>query len=451
MLTLFTGGQGRDCEGMTRRSFVQAGTLGLGGLTLQSLLQAKANAGQAGAELVKDKAVVVLFLSGGATHVETFDPKMSAPAEYRSMTGEVATKIPGVTIGGGFPEIATMADRMAFVRSFRHGSSSHGRGRELVLSGGNTLKASMGSIYSRLAGPTNPKTGLPNYSLVTPAGADAKFRQGDSIGSAGQAGLLGGAYNPFDPSKGSEVKQNMRLNMPVDRLDDRRALLGQLDGLKRQLDASPGYEGSDKFQKQAFDVVLGGAADAFDLKKEDPKLVDRYSTEKFKDLKGKGLGHQMLLARKLVEAGVGFVNVSSGGWDMHRGLVKAMDTYGHSVDHAVATFLTDLESRGLSDKVLLIITGEFGRTPRINKNAGRDHWGNLCTLALAGGGLKMGQVIGESDRKVSVPAQSPVSVQDLMGTVVNLMVDVPAMRLLADIPVELTQFIGQGRPIPQLV
>ena len=128
-----------------------------------------------------------------------------------------------------------------------------------------------------------------------------------------------------------------------------------------------------------------------------------------------------------------------------------MDTYGHSVDHAVATFLTDLESRGLSDKVLLIITGEFGRTPRINKNAGRDHWGNLCTLALAGGGLKMGQVIGESDRKVSVPAQSPVSVQDLMGTVVNLMVDVPAMRLLADIPVELTQFIGQGRPIPQLV
>jgi len=450
MLSLFTGGTSRDCEGLSRRNFIQAGALGLGGLWLASLLETKAKAGEAG-DPIKDKTVVVLFLSGGATHVETFDPKMTAPAEYRSMTGEVATSLPGVSFGGGFPQLAKQAHRMAVVRSFRHGNSSHGRARSLVLSGGNKLEASWGSIYARLAGTNNPHTGLPNYTLITPKGADPKkFRRGDSIGTAGKAGALGSSFNPFDPSAGGEVKQNMRMNIPRDRLTDRRTLLAQVDRLKRMSEASQTLKGTNQFQQQAFDVILGGGADAFDLSGEDPKVIRRYSTAKYRDRHAQALGHQMLMARRLCEAGVGFVNVSNGGWDMHRNLVKDMNQRGNAVDHAVAAFLDDLEQRGLSEKVLLIITGEFGRTPRINKRAGRDHWGNLCTLALAGGGLKMGQVIGQSDRKVSVPASQPVTVTDLMATVIHTLVDVPTARLLPGLPVEMTRFIGQGRPIPQL-
>ena len=451
MLTIYTGKESRSCEGLNRRNFIQAGALGLGGLTLSTLLETQANAGTLG-NPIKDKTVVVLFLSGGATHVETFDPKMSAPVEYRSMTGEVATSLPGVTIGGGFPQLAKLAHRMAFVRSFRHGNSSHGRARTLVLSGGNKLQASWGSMYARIAGTSNPRTGLPNYTLITPKGADSKkFRQRDSIGTAGQSGTLGSAFRPFDPSAGGEVKQNMIMNIPRGRLTDRRALLANFDRLNKMSDASQSLKGANKFQQQAFDVILGGGANAFDLSEEDPKVIRRYSTERYRDKNAQALGHQMLMARRLCESGVGFVNVSSGGWDMHRNLVKDMNQRGNAVDHAVAAFLSDIEDRGLSEKVLLIITGEFGRTPRINKRGGRDHWGNLCTLALAGGGLKMGQVIGRSDRKVSVPATKPVTPLDLTATVVNTLIDIPTARLVPNLPLELTQFMSQGQPISQLM
>ena len=269
--------------------------------------------------------------------------------------------------------------------------------------------------------------------------------------AAGQAGTLGSAFRPFDPSAGGEVKQNMQMNIPRGRLTDRRLLLANFDRLKRMAEASRTLKGTDKFQQQAFEVILGGGANAFDLSQEDKQVIRRYSTERYKDKNAQALGHQMLMARRLCESGVGFVNVSSGGWDMHRNLVRDMKQRGNAVDHAVAAFLTDIEERGLSEKVLLVITGEFGRTPRINKRAGRDHWGNLCPLALAGGGLKMGQVIGRSDRKVSVPATQPITPLDLTATVVNTLVDIPTARLIPNLPLELTQFLSQGQPISQLV
>jgi uncharacterized protein (DUF1501 family) len=454
MLTLFTGRQSRNCEGMTRRSFVSAGTLGLGGLTLPSLLAARGQAARKpDSGVLAGKSVVVLFLHGGSTHVETFDPKMTAPAEYRSMTGEVKTNIPGVTFGGDFTNLAKVADKMAVVRSFRHGSSSHGRAQQMVLSGGNAMKASMGSVYARVAGTSNSHSGLPNYSIIPAGAVDAKkFKRGNPLKTPTSPGDLGSAYAPFDPSAGGEVIDNMKLSMTSDRLDDRRTLLTQLDRIKRNVAASSSLAGADRFQQQAFDVILGGAANAFDISKEDRKTLDLYDTKQYSDKRdAAALGHQMLMARRLCEAGSGFVTVSSAGWDMHRGLVKEMKTRGRAVDVAVSAFIRDLEQRGLSDKILLVITGEFGRTPRINKNAGRDHWGNLCTLAFAGGGLKMGQVIGSSNRNVSVPATHKVGVQDLMGTVMHTLVDPGVVRLRPTIPSDVTRMLDAGSPIPQLV
>ncbi|MEK6235767.1 MAG: DUF1501 domain-containing protein [Planctomycetales bacterium] len=450
MLTLFTDGRPSDCDGLTRRNFIQAGALGLGGLTLPGLLAAKASAGQQG-KAFHDKSVVVLFLSGGATHIETFDPKMTAPAEFRSMTGEAKTCLPGVSFGGGFPQLAKHADKMAVVRSFKHGSSSHGRARQMVLGGGNPMQASMGSLYAASAGTSNPRTGVPNYINVSPRAIDRKkYNVGDAIGTAGKPGNLGSVYAAFDPSSGGAVLENMKLNVPNDRLGDRRSLLYQLDRLKRDRDASQGVHSANKFQQQAFDVILGDAADAFDLSKENPKLVQRYSTDKFKDKNGAALGKQMLMARRLCEAGAGFVTVSSGGWDMHKDLVKSMDQRGNAVDNAVAAFLEDVHDRGLSDKILLVVTGEFGRTPKINKKAGRDHWGNLCTLALAGGGLPMGQVIGESNPTASVPASPPIGVGQLMATVMHTLIDPGQLRLMPTISGEVSSFLGEHSPIEQL-
>lgn len=433
MLTLFTQGRSRDCEGFTRRNFIRAGTLGIGGLALPSLLAGRAKAVAIGSPIT-DKSVVVLCLAGGATHVETFDPKMTAPAEYRSMTGEVATSIPGVTIGGGFPELAKQAHRMAIVRSYKHGKSNHGGGRSCVLTGGNKMGASMGSMYARVAG-SHTRSGLPNYSVI---GGNSSFGK-----VAESSGTLDSAFNPFYPS--GEVIQDMQLNIARERLNDRRGLLAGLDKLKHNVETGDLLRESDKFQQQAFDMLMGGAASAFDLSQEDPKIVERYSTAK------DALGEQMLMARRLVEAGAGFVTVSSGGWDMHGRLLGAIKTRGAAMDHAVATFIDDLHERGLNENVLLVITGDFGRTPKINRAAGRDHWGNLCTLAFAGGGFKMGQVVGKSDARASFPAADQIGNLELTATIMHSLIDIPKLRLQTDIPRELTRFIAAGGPIQQLM
>ncbi len=467
MLTLYGNGYSRNCEGQSRREFLRIGALGLGGLTLSSLLGARAQAAESGS-VVNDKAVVMLFLQGGPTHIETFDPKMTAPAEYRAMFGEVQTSLPGVTIGSHFPRLAALADQLAIVRSFRHGNGSHASASALVASGGNPTKATMGSVYARVAGTTNPHTGIPSNTVLPPPAAGEKYKGlGAQTERVTGIGSLPAAYKAFDPSAGGQIIENMKLRVNANRLDDRRNLLGQLDRIKREADATGVVEGADKFQQQAFDVILGGVSEAFDLSKEDPKLIERYDTAKYEippKLKKKkknvpqqspiALGKQMILARRLVEAGCGFVTVTSAGWDMHGnafGINDGMPLLGPSVDKAASAFIEDLALRGLSDKVLFIITGEFGRTPRINNKAGRDHWGNLCTLALSGGGLRMGQVIGASDRTASRPATEPVGVEDLMATVMHTLFDVGLLRITQGVPADVARAITDGSPIPQLV
>ena len=425
MFTFYSKTQRRDCEGNTRRDFLKVGAIGGSLLTLPNLLRARAKAPTA----VNNKSVIWIWLAGGPTHVETFDPKMTAPSEYRSITGEAKTPIPGVTMGGTFPKIAACGDKMALVRSFAHGNSSHGNATKWVMTGYDDrlgTRPSMGSIASRQYGTTHPLTGIPTYVRMNNINGDGP-------------GWLGTGYSPFNPN-GQAVK-NMGISVAEDRFASRRGLLNSLDGINRQADGSGKMEGIDAFEQQAFDLIAGNSRDAFDINKADPKERSRY---------GKGLGESLLRARRLCEAGCAFVTVSYGGWDMHGGIVKGLKGRATQMDQGISALIEDLDQRGMLDDTLVVITGEFGRTPKINSKGGRDHWGRLCTLALAGGGLKMGQVIGESSRKLEVPASTPIRPQDLMATMMHMYGLDHRMQFINNQgrPVYLVE---NGAPIPELI
>lgn len=434
MLTLFSRQAQENCDGIGRRDFLTIGGLGFGSLGLPQLLAAREQSAKLG-KPVKDTSVVWLWLGGGPTHVETFDPKMSAPSEYRSVTGETSTTLAGVTIGGTFSKIASLAQYFAFVRSFSHTNSGHGGGthflmtgydNRLIDNGGQPTRPSLGSITARVRGANHPETGMPTYVRL------------DGIGADGPA-FLGTAYAPFGSN--NQARTNMTLRTPLERVENRRALLEGFDRFQRDADRTGLMDGLDAFEQQAFNLVLGNSTEAFDLKKEEKSVVAKY---------GKGLGEQLLIARRLCEKGCGFVTVNYGGWDMHGNIQRSLGQRVPTLDHAVAAFVQDLQERGLNEKILLVITGEFGRTPRINRNAGRDHWAPLSTLALAGGGLKMGQVIGESDSKATRPQTRPITPQDLMATVFHVLGIDPATQFInpSGRPVNM---IEGGRAIPELV
>jgi len=467
MFTLYDHGYHHTCEGCTRRELLQVGSLGIGGLSLSTLLSARAGA-SSGTPLIKDKAVVVLNLQGGASHIETFDPKMTAPAEYRAMFGEVQTKLPGVTFGSHFPGLASMADRMAVVRCYQHGISTHEPAARHVMAGGNPSGSNMASVFARIAGTNSRRTGIPSAAIITPPAVGDEYQGiGDRfVGFVSDPGPLANSYKPFDPSSGAEIVQNMKLTIPARRLEDRRALLTSLDGFKRRVDETGLLGGADQFEQQAYDVILGGMSDAFDISREDPALIARYDTSRFrlpKHLQKKrraaspdSLGKQMLLARRLIEADCRFITVPSVGWDMHGNQnnvsIKAgMPVLGPAADKAITAFIQDLEDRGLSDKVLLVITGEFGRTPQISDTGGRGHWGDLCTLAFVGGGLQMGQVIGESDRVAAIPQGDVVTSANLFATIMSTLLDFGELRVTPSIPRDITSYLNASQPIPQLV
>jgi hypothetical protein len=279
-------------------------------------------------------------------------------------------------------------------------------------------------------------------------------------------GELGSAYGAFDPSGGSQMLKNLKLSIPADRFADRRRLLASFDTLRRQIDRSGAMDSADRFEQQAFDVVTRGVAAAFDLSKEDPRTLARYDTSKLFRLEDVTkwydmrratnlLGKQLLLARRLCEAGCGFVTVSDCGWDMHANgnspkKMTALAPLASQVDHAVSAFIEDVKERGLSDRILLVVTGEMGRTPRRNRDGGRDHYGNLTALALAGGGLKMGQVIGQSDKTASQPVSQRYTPKDLMATVLHTLLDPGKVRLIPGLG-RVAQVVSDGEPIPELV
>jgi uncharacterized protein (DUF1501 family) len=466
MLTLYASSARRDCAGLARRDFLRAGMLGLGGLSLPWLLETKAQAAASGVDFVRDKAVVLVFLAGGASHIETFNPNMDAPAPYRSLTGEVQTTLPGVTLGGTFPRLARHAGRMAIVRSFQHPVGDHVRAINHVLTGGTDPDGaaktgfSMGAMYARLRGANHPRTGLPTYNLLTNPHKDNQYsRELQRVASGSRGGTLGPMAEPFTPLGGRSALDNMKLNLPAGRLSDRRELRRQLDGLRRDLDDSGAAEGFSQFEQQAVDLLTGGASKAFDVAGEDVRLVERYDTSMFecghKVREPSNLGKQMLMARRLIEAGAGFVTVQSAGWDMHAdgnnpGIETGMNMLGPTLDKALSAFLDDVQDRGLDKKILVVVTGDFGRTPKIQGKGGRNHWANLCTLAFWDGGLRMGQVIGRSARNNDVPATEPIGPANLQATLMHALFDVGQLRLARGLPTELVRMVETTEPISEL-
>lgn len=460
MLTLY------DESRLGRRDFLRIGSLALGGLALPSLsAQAETTPASIANRPVHDRSVIFLFLHGGPSQVETFDPKMSAPEGVRSATGEVKTSLPGVTFGASFPKLAKLADRVSIIRSFVTGDGNHDI-KPVV--GKDSFGANVGAAYAHVAGANHPITGMPTNAALFPQAVEPRAQKANyNFGKFDAVGPFAASTVPFLPGAGGALQRDMELRLPRERLDDRRALLRCFDTLKTRLET---MEGFDSTREKAFEVILRGVGEAFDLAKENRKTVDRYDTEpllqpdriskKWNNHKNyldnvRSLGKLLLLARRLCERGCGFVTVTTNFvWDMHADVNNAtmpegMSYMGPPLDHAVSAFLEDVEARGLSKKILLVCCGEMGRTPRINKNGGRDHWGNLAPLLLAGGGLKMGQVIGQSDRNVGEPASEPIRIKNLIGTVMHSLFDVGKLRVVRGMPREVLE-MAEYRPIPGL-
>ena len=456
----------------TRRSFLSvgslgaAGALGLGSLSLPNLLQAQNLLNKRGKDYATDKSVILLFLHGGPSQTETFNPIMSAPAGVRSATGEVQTSLSGITFGGTFPKLAKLADQMTIVRSFASGNGNHDIKPVVDAS---TFGANLGSLYARVTGTNDHKTGIPKNVALFPRSVDSKRQKRTSqFGKFESTGTLGKAYAPFIPGAGGPAQEDMKLVLDPKRMDDRKSLLGNLDQIKRQLET---LNGVDKVRDQAFHTILSGVADAFDLSKEDSKLVERYDTtplvrpdaisRKWRNYNNyvdnaKTLGKLLLLARRLCERGCGFVTVTTNFvWDMHADINNATMTEGMSymappMDHAISVFMEDLKSRGLDEKIMLVATGEMGRTPKINAKGGRDHWGGSTPLLMAGGGVRKGQVIGQATKDGAKPATKPYGNTHLIASIMDTLLDVTELRTVSGLPADVAQIINRYQPIDGL-
>jgi hypothetical protein len=413
--------------------------------------------------------VIFLFLHGGPTQTETFDPKMTAPEGIRSVTGEIPTAIPGVTFGGTMTKLAGIADKIAVVRSFLTGDANHDI-KPIVSK--EFFAANLGSIYARAAGMNNPATGIPSNAALFPQAIDPKAQPAQAgFGNFLSTGNLGASYAPFVPGGKSDLLRNMEARLSVEKLDDRKSLLRKFDGLRHELDSSGAIEGLDRFQQQAFDVISRGVAHAFDLTKESPSTIAKYDTaplvsidsipKKYNNLKFyidnvNTLGKLLLLARRLCESGCGFVTVTTNFvWDMHADannmpVEMGMPIVAGPFDHAVAAFVRDLEERGLTDKIMLVACGEMGRTPRVNKGGGRDHWGNISPLLIHGGGLRMGQAIGRSDSNAGEPNSHAYRNRNLVATIMNTLFDTGEVRVRSDVPGDVARLITDGEPIREL-
>ena len=448
-----------------RREFLRIGSLA--GLSLSSLLAAKARGAEVRRQTTTEKAVIFLHMHGGPSQIETWDPKLTAPSSIHSATGEVKTSVPGVTFGGTFPKIAAHMDKLAIVRSYHTENGNHDI-KPIVSP--HTLQANLGSLYSRIVGPLRAN-GMPTNVCTFPSSVDVALSGAyTQFGNFLQTGQLGAQYGPFVPGAGGPMQRNMNLNVPRDRLDDRRLLLTQLDDMKRRLEGTQDLAGQDRLTQQAFDVILGGIGDAFDLSREDPRVVAKYDTAAYdrpsawahKNNKthyshyARSVGKLLLLARRLVEHGVGFVSINTAFvWDMHEDvnnlpMVDGMELVGRPFDHAVSAFIDDVESRGLSDRVLLVATGEMGRTPTLQRNGGRDHWGKLAPLLLYGGGLTHGQVIGQSARNAGEPASEPLTPRHLVSTIMQTLLNPAEVRLVPGLPADVMRVVTDDAVIPGL-
>jgi hypothetical protein len=424
--------QGRglaNCQGVNRRTAIKAGFLGLSGLSLGDLNRLRAE----GTAQKNDKSVILIWLDGGCSQLESYDPKPESPSEYRGPWGAIPTNVPGIFLSETLPHHAKHADKMAFVRSLHHGTGDHFAGAHWMLTGrfGSTSVnlpqkfPSVGSYVSRVRGPN--KQGLPAY-VGLPAAESVYLFPGYQ-----GAAYLGAAYNPFDvdtESKYLHYTSAVTVGRPrcldsftsveASRAETRQSLLAGLDGIQRRVDQSGMMSALDRYQQDAMSMILGGQAKrAFNMDLEDPRLIDKYGNNPW--------GRYTLMARRLVESGVTFVTVDMPHWDDHSNIKVGHGGKLEVVDRAVGALMDDLVDRDLLDRTLVIVMGEFGRTPRINTGQpgipipGRDHWGDAISVMLAGGGIKGGTVVGATNSKAEFPMERPLKPHDLLATVYKVM------------------------------
>jgi hypothetical protein len=448
MLTIF-GRPQRYCDGLARRQFLKIGGFAFGSFAtvgLPQILRAQTVSSSS-----SHKAVINVFLGGGPPHQDMWEIKTDAPKEVRGEFDPIKTNVPGIEICEVFPRIASMMDKCAVIRSVTGCDGAHdgyqcltGWRRQDIRSVGG--RPSISAVLSKLQGPVD--------KAVPPAVALADRTQHIEWSEPGSAGFLGAAYQPFKPQ--GQGMDDLRLNgVSLDRLQDRRQLLTGLDQMKREVDATGMLSGMDAFSSAAFGVLTSSKlVDALDLSKEDPKIRERYGDGKPYHYQYDGAptcNEHLLMARRLVEAGVRSVTLSYGRWDSHGKNFDLVRDHGSKLDQAVSALIEDLDVRGMLNDVTVVVWGEFGRTPRINQGAGRDHWPQVSCALLAGGGMRTGQAIGATNRLGEYAKDRPVPVQEVIATIYhNLGID-PMHTTLRD-PTGRPQFLVDHRtPMPELV
>lgn len=457
MLRLETECKPLGRTGVSRRAALHAGALTLGGLSLSQLLALESHA----ASRAADKSVILVWLDGGPSQIESYDPKPDAPVEYRGPFEAIATNLPGVHVCQLVAEQAKIADKLAFIRSVHHGTGDHFAGAHWMLTGrfGATTASpairfpSLGACVSRLCGPRQP--GLPAY-VGLPA-AESVYLFPGYHGAA----YLGGAFNPFDVDTESKYlhhsyKVNVgapkcfshAANVDGQRVADRGDLLQSLDRWRRQVDTLASMNAYDRFQQEAISLIASGkATEAFDVSREPQTTIERYGDNPW--------GRYTLMARRLVEAGVRFVTVDMPHWDHHSSLVQGHAPNMMAMDRAVAALVGELAERNRLDDVLVLVMGEFGRTPRINKGLpndpipGRDHWGDAISVMMAGGGLKGGVVVGATNPRAEHPIERPLDPQDILATVYRVL-GVDPQTSFPDHAGRPVPLVSIGKPIAEL-
>jgi len=410
MLTI-QGSKQRFCDGVSRRNFLKIGALGLGGLSLPQLLQAESSSGIRRSH----KAVIMIFLPGGPSHQDMFDLKMDAPREIRGEFKPIGTNVPGMQICEHLPLLAKMADKYAVIRSMVGAEDNHHAVQ--CLTGRHARNAppggwpALGSVLSKLHGTVDPA--IPPFVGMAPKMGHVPWSDN------GTPGFLGVGHAPFQPNKGGG-KEDMVLNgITLDRLEDRKKLLSSFDRFRRDIDASGMMEGLDAFNEQAFGILTSSKLmEALDIEKEQKSVRERYGKgdPKNRDDGGPKLMEHMLVARRLVEAGARCVTLAFSRWDHHGDNFGALRQDLPLFDQGLSALLEDLHQRGMDKDVSVVVWGEFGRTPVINRDGGRDHWPRVSFTLLAGGGLRTGQVIGATDRLGGEASERPVKFGDVFAT-----------------------------------
>lgn len=452
MLSILGAPRSTNCDGLPRRHFLSIGGLALGGLSLPEILHAQETAPRSSGDRSGNKAVIMIYLSGGPSHQDMYDLKMDAPVEIRGSFRPIETNVPGIEICEHMPRLARIMDKVALIRSLygcpdQHASDLCMSGYPIGPKGRQDNHPSLGAVVSRLQGPADPA--VPPFVGLTIPTRHAPYS------NPGYPAFLGTAHAPFLPN--SEGMANMRLNgITLDQLRNRRDLLASFDRFRRDAEQQAVYRGADVLSRQAFDVLTSSRlVEALELEREDPAVRDRYGRGSADPAFGEDAGphwmDQFLMARRLVEAGVRCVTLSFGSWDRHGANFERLPIQLARFDQGISALVEDLHQRGLDQDVSVVAWGEFGRTPRINASGGRDHWPQVSCCLLAGGGMRTGQVIGSTNRLGEVPQDRPVHYQEVFATLYNrLGIDV-ASATIPDQSGRPQYLVDHREPIRELI